>query len=73
MGLRKGVSYFIAWRKQPVMNPYSQYHEEFSRNGFVRLKGYLTPDEVSNLEENLQRYIGEIAPGLPPTDVFYEI
>lgn len=55
------------------MNPYSQHHEEFSRNGFVRLKGYLTSEEVRNLEENLQRYIREIAPGLPPTDVFYEI
>jgi len=55
------------------MNPFSQHHEEFSRNGFVRLKGYLKPEEVRNLEENLQRYISEVAPGLPPTDVFYEI
>ena len=55
------------------MNPYSQYHEEFSRNGFVRIEGYLTPEEVRNLEENLKRYLNEIAPGLPPTDVFYEI
>ncbi len=55
------------------MNPYSRYHQEFSRNGFVRLQGYLTPEEVRNLEENLQRYLREIAPGLPPTDVFYEV
>ena len=55
------------------MNPLSQYHEDFSRNGFVRLEGYLTPEEVQNLEENLQRYLREIAPGLPPTDVFYEV
>lgn len=55
------------------MNPYSEYHEDFSRSGFVRLKGYLTPEEVGNLEKNLQRYIFEIVPGLPPTDVFYEI
>ena len=39
------------------MNPYSQYHEEFSRNGFVRIEGYLTPEEVRNLEENLKRYL----------------
>ncbi len=55
------------------MNPYSQHHQEFFRNGFVRLEAYLTPEEVQNLEKNLQRYLSEIAPGLPPTDVFYEI
>jgi phytanoyl-CoA hydroxylase len=55
------------------MNPFSECHREFSRDGFVKLTGYLTRHEVQNLEEHLQRYIRETAPGLPPTDVFYEV
>ncbi len=68
-----GRSNVIARRNRQVMNPFSEYHQKFSRNGFVKLKNYLTPQEVQNLEEHLQRYIREIAPGLPPTDVFYEV
>ena len=55
------------------MNELSQHHHDFSRNGFITLKGYLTPEEVQELEDHLGHYIQRIAPNLPPSDVFYEV
>ncbi len=45
---------------------------DFDRDGYVALKGFLDPDQLQNLLQNLDRYIEEVAPTLPGADVFYE-
>lgn len=49
-----------------------QIKSTYDRDGYVRLPGFLNPDQLKDLLANLDRYVSEIAPGLPNTDVFYE-
>jgi len=46
--------------------------ENYDRDGFVALRGFLDRDEMQTLRSNLQRYVEEVAPSLPKGDVFYE-
>ena len=55
------------------MNRFGSYKTDFVRDGYVICRNFLSPQEVAELEQNLSRYIEQIVPGLPPTDVFYEI
>lgn len=55
------------------MHSYRQYQDEFSQNGFLIVKEYLTSQEVMELATNLQRYVGQVVPTLPPSDVFYDV
>jgi phytanoyl-CoA hydroxylase len=48
------------------------YESEFKRDGFVVVQSFLPPDELADLQANIARYIREVVPGLPPTDVFYQ-
>lgn len=43
----------------------------FARDGFVVIRRLLPPEELAQLEENLDRYIREVVPGLPDADAFY--
>lgn len=45
---------------------------DYARDGFVRLPGFLDADQMKDLLSNLDRYVREVAPGLPNTDVFFE-
>jgi phytanoyl-CoA hydroxylase len=45
---------------------------DYDRDGYVRLPGFLSSDQLTDLLANLDRYIDQIAPDLPNTDVFYE-
>jgi phytanoyl-CoA hydroxylase len=44
----------------------------FDREGFAVLKGFLSPGEVAEVLDRLDRYIREIVPTLPSHDVLYE-
>ena len=55
------------------MTEFTQNLDQFSNDGFINLKGFLTPSEVEELEHHLQQYIHNIVPQLPPTDAFYEV
>lgn len=44
----------------------------FDEDGYVALKGFLSPDEVTEMRSNLDRFIREVVPTLPPEHVFYE-
>ncbi|MBM3264674.1 MAG: hypothetical protein FJY97_14785, partial [candidate division Zixibacteria bacterium] len=48
------------------------HKEEFDRNGFTVLKGFFGADEVAAISARLDRYVAEIAPGLPAHDALYE-
>jgi phytanoyl-CoA hydroxylase len=46
--------------------------EQFDRDGFLVLRDFLTPEEVSSIEAGLQRFIRDIAPAMPKAHVMYE-
>jgi phytanoyl-CoA hydroxylase len=50
----------------------SQVQDDFQRDGFVVLREFLTPKELSELKSELDRYVREVAPRIPATDVMYE-
>jgi phytanoyl-CoA hydroxylase len=50
----------------------SSMENKFSSEGFVVLKDFLSAVEVSELLENVDRFIAEVVPSLPDDQVFYE-
>lgn len=46
----------------------SVYH----RDGFLILRSFLNSDEIDELRREVNRYIREIVPNLPPSDAFYQ-
>ena len=46
--------------------------DQFSSEGFVVLRDFLSSDEVSDLIKNVNRFIAEVVPTLPEDQVFYE-
>ncbi len=50
----------------------SAIRETYEANGFVVLNSLFGDQEVADIRANLQRYIDEVVPALPPMDVFYE-
>ena len=45
---------------------------EFDRDGFVVVRNFLTGDDFKELTRNLDRYVRDIVPTLPDSDVFYQ-
>jgi phytanoyl-CoA hydroxylase len=45
----------------------------FDKDGYVVLPGFLSPEEVAELRREIARYIIDVAPRLPASEVFYEI
>jgi microcystin degradation protein MlrC len=45
---------------------------DYERDGVVRVRGLLTPEQVERTRAALGQYIREIVPGLPPGDVTFE-
>ncbi|MEZ5276520.1 MAG: phytanoyl-CoA dioxygenase family protein [Opitutaceae bacterium] len=53
-------------------NAAAQIKKDYDRDGYIHLPGFLNADEVRELLANLDRFVREVVPGLPKTDVFYE-
>ncbi len=49
-----------------------ELRQTYNRDGFVVIRGFLPPDELRLLQDNLDRYIREVVPGLPDGDAFYD-
>ncbi len=45
----------------------------YERDGFVVVRQPLKPEAFAELKSNLDRYIREIVPGLPPSHAFYHV
>lgn len=45
---------------------------QFDRDGFVIVRQMLSPGDFAELTSQLDRYIREVVPGLPPSDAFYD-
>lgn len=50
-----------------------QIKRDWDRDGFIVLRNFFPPDESAAMGAHVQRYLREIAPKLPPMDVFCEI
>jgi len=50
----------------------SELKATFARDGFVVVRGFLPPDELAEVRENLDRYIRDVVPRLPDGDAFYD-
>jgi phytanoyl-CoA hydroxylase len=44
----------------------------FDRDGFIHIHGFFTPEEVEELEANLQRFIRDVVPTLPKSRAMME-
>ncbi|MCX5658549.1 MAG: phytanoyl-CoA dioxygenase family protein [Planctomycetota bacterium] len=49
-----------------------QVKPEFDREGYVLIRGFYSPEEMKELSAHLDRFIRDVVPGLPATEVFYE-
>lgn len=47
--------------------------QRFEADGYVALPGFLRPDEVAELCSEIDRYVAEVAPRIPASEVFYEV
>jgi phytanoyl-CoA hydroxylase len=45
---------------------------DFERDGYVVIRGFLSAGPLKELQDNLDRYIRDIVPGLPDADAFYD-
>lgn len=45
---------------------------DWDRDGYIFIKGFVSPDEAKDISNNIQRYISEIIPTLPDTAAIYE-
>ncbi|MFE4857446.1 phytanoyl-CoA dioxygenase family protein [Streptomyces sp. NPDC056670] len=50
---------------------YSELREPFQRDGYVLIRGFLDTEELNELNEEIRRFLSEVVPGLPDTQVFY--
>jgi phytanoyl-CoA hydroxylase len=55
------------------MSEFDGHRNYFAENGYVIVRSFLGPQGIAELDSNLSRYVSEVVPRLPPTDVFYEI
>lgn len=51
---------------------YARYKDDYDRDGFVVVEGFLTSEELAELGQEIERFIQTVAPTLPGTQVFYE-
>ena len=51
----------------------SRIKAHFDRDGFIRLEGFISPDEAKAVNDNIDRYIAEVLPQLPEDGGFYDI
>ena len=46
--------------------------DAFGEDGFVHMSGFFSPRQIAEVLANIERYIREVVPAAPATDVFYE-
>ncbi|NOX98945.1 MAG: hypothetical protein GXP30_04295 [Verrucomicrobia bacterium] len=54
------------------MTDYNAHKQDYDQHGYTIVREFLNQSELSELQENLDRYIREIVPTLPDADAFYE-
>lgn len=52
--------------------PTSQIKSTFDQHGYIILRNFLSPTEVASVRTELNRYIQDVIPTIPPEHAFYE-
>ncbi|MBI5774783.1 MAG: phytanoyl-CoA dioxygenase family protein [Verrucomicrobia bacterium] len=45
----------------------------YDRDGYIVARQFLAPEQFAELTQNLDRYIHDVVPNLPPSDAFYDV
>ena len=51
----------------------SDHIDQFNRDGFLKLSGFLSAEDLEELNQRIDAMIRTVVPVLPSEDVFYEI
>jgi len=51
--------------------PFTLEKESYDKDGFVIIRQFLQADEIVELQNNLDRYVRDVVPGLSDADAFY--
>ena len=51
---------------------FTSLKKTYEVDGVIVIRGFLPPDELKLLKDNLNRYVRDVVPQLPDTDAFYE-
>ena len=64
----------ICMSSEPVSGPVgkSDPGQAFARQGYAVMRSFLSPSEVEECLQNVERYISEVVPDLSPEEAFYE-
>jgi len=54
------------------MNTQAARQTEFDQNGFLIVREFLVGEQFARLQQELERYICDVVPGLPSGDAFYQ-
>jgi phytanoyl-CoA hydroxylase len=55
-----------------MLTDYQKVQDDFARDGFLHVHGFMSPGEVNEIDANLARFIREIVPGLKKSEAMYE-
>ena len=55
-----------------VVESQARLHEEFHRDGYVSIPGFFDPAEIGAIRRNKDRFVREVVPTMPETEVYYD-
>lgn len=55
-----------------IQQEQASLRHDFDRDGYLSVPGFFDADEVAELNANTARYIREVVPGMPASEVYYE-
>lgn len=56
---------------QEIVENAGRLHDEFNSHGYVSIPGFFDPDEVAELRDNKERFVRDVVPGMPGSEVYY--
>ena len=57
---------------QEIVERSDRLRHEFDRDGYVSIPGFFNSDEVAELYENKERFIRDVIPTMPQSEVYYD-
>ena len=54
------------------MSEETGFLSDLTRDGFAAIRGFMNPSEAGKLQQQMDRYIRDVVPTMPPEHVFYE-
>lgn len=57
---------------EPSEQDRSEFGKTFDQDGFVVIRGFISPAEAAEIRENIDRFVKDVLPGCPPNTALYE-